>query len=389
MDQLEKIRSKKEIFEEEDYLKDCPNGQFVPTTLPAVPRIIAIGDIHGDLNLAIRSFKLAKLIDDNHNWIAEPRNTVVVQVGDQIDSCRPIQGKVDCHNKKYDWDKPEDMSVINFFDKIDVRARKHGGAVYSLLGNHELMNFQGRFSYVSYANWHDFYYLDPLTNIEYKGKRGRKKLFEKNGYLAKRFACTRPSVLVIGSTMFVHAGILPSLTKRLEYIGFDPQTQLYYLNRLVRKWLLNKLSEINNPRDTELKQIIIDPPSTMANDSPFWNRVFGQIPVNTKLDDDKCSDAVKKTLEVYKIGQLVVGHTPQSFTNHNGINGTCYTIDKNNPSLFRVDGGFSEAFGVFGIKHPIQVLEIIDDKEFRILTEGDVNSKSNPSNIPSLFDFFR
>lgn len=79
-----------DIFEEEDFLKDCPNNTFIPTTLPAVKRIIAIGDIHGDYNLAVRSLRLANLIDEDLNWIADPPNTIVVQVGDQIDSCRRI-----------------------------------------------------------------------------------------------------------------------------------------------------------------------------------------------------------------------------------------------------------------------------------------------------------
>merc|ERR1711916_326002 len=61
--------------------------------LEAVNRIIAIGDLHGDLNETINIFKLAKLIEYNEStgetkWIG--RDTVVVQVGDQIDRCRSL-----------------------------------------------------------------------------------------------------------------------------------------------------------------------------------------------------------------------------------------------------------------------------------------------------------
>jgi hypothetical protein len=49
-------------------------------------RIVIIGDIHGD----IRRFKDilidAKIINKNIEWIAEPKNTIVVQMGDQVDS---------------------------------------------------------------------------------------------------------------------------------------------------------------------------------------------------------------------------------------------------------------------------------------------------------------
>ena len=51
--------------------------------LPAVDRIIVIGDLHGDWNETIKSLKLANLINNRLNWIGG--NTVVVQIGDQID----------------------------------------------------------------------------------------------------------------------------------------------------------------------------------------------------------------------------------------------------------------------------------------------------------------
>ena len=82
------------------------------------------------------------------------------------------------------------------------------------------------------------------------------------------------------------------------------------------------------------------------NLSPFWTRIYGSIPTGTDLDSGDCSDYVKKAIEVYKIGQLVIGHTPQLFTNKDGINGTCYESDGHN-RLYRVDGGFAKAFVYF------------------------------------------
>src|SRR5207248_3296699 len=111
--------------------------------------------IHGDLNLAIKSFKLAKLIDDYGNWIADPPNTVVVQVGDQIDSCRYVPGVNECHREIKPGDVAEDMKVLDWFDRMHEVAARSGGAVYSLLGNHELMNAEGDFRYVSHANYFD------------------------------------------------------------------------------------------------------------------------------------------------------------------------------------------------------------------------------------------
>lgn len=353
-----KYKIKSDLYDESDYIKDCPNGVYVPTTLPPVKRIIAMGDIHGDLNLAIRSFKLSKLIDDNYNWIANPPNTVVVQVGDQIDSCRPIPGVSDCHFVKEAGDKADDMNIIDFFNEMDKKAREKGGAVYSLLGNHELMNSQGNFSYASYENFENFYYT--INGETFKGKEGRKAAFKPGGKVASMLACSRPAILVIGSNMFVHAGILPALVNRLDHIPFDSDTKLKYLNAIVRKWLLNKLSG----KDVKDKILFVDNTEL----SPFWTRIYGSIPKDTNLESTHCFSEVKKIIEVFKIGQIVVGHTPQMFTNKSGINGTCYNSDGEN-KLYRVDGGFSDAFKKFNHHDVAQVLEIIDDNKFNILTD--------------------
>lgn len=373
--EVNKIRIKvdNKIFTEEDFLKDCPNNIFIPTILPPVKRIIAIGDIHGDLKLAIKSFKLAGLIDDNFNWIADPPDTVVVQVGDQIDSCRPIPGVYNCQKNRDENDIADDVNVLNFFDEMNEKASKHGGMVYSLLGNHELMNSEGDLKYVSYDNYYNFSYKDSNGKV-YEGPNGRKMAFRPGGPLAEHIACTRNSVLIIGSTLFVHAGVLPVLAERLEHLNLDSETKLRYLNAVVRKWLLHKLSQNENTYG----KLLIDDPKI----SPFWTRIYGTIPVHTKIDTGKCFNSVKKTLEVFKIGHIVVGHTPQMYTTKNGINGTCY--EKNDNKLYRIDGGFSMAFRIFGNQYMIQVLEILDDKIFNIITDTSIETTGTKYEAPDI-----
>ena len=50
-----------------------------PLVLPAVPRLVAIGDLHGDLAKARRAFRLAGLVDEQDNWAGG--TTTAVQVG--------------------------------------------------------------------------------------------------------------------------------------------------------------------------------------------------------------------------------------------------------------------------------------------------------------------
>src|SRR5437868_5534500 len=78
-------------FVSKDFVNLCKNYDYIPTIHPKTKRIIVLGDIHGDKKLAIKLLKIAKVIsvdeDENITWIGG--DTVVVQVGDQIDRCRP------------------------------------------------------------------------------------------------------------------------------------------------------------------------------------------------------------------------------------------------------------------------------------------------------------
>lgn len=306
----------------------CEGYPELPTFLPAARRVVVIGDIHGDMIAAMRCFVVAGLIDDQGRWTGG--DTKVVQVGDQVDSCRPYEGN-NCSNKKYPGDTPEDVAVIKFFDDMNEQAKKVGGAVYSLIGNHELMNASGNFTYVSYANIHEF---------NYNGETNRYKAFAPGGDLARHLACTRQSLMVIGSTIFVHAGILPSMLQRLDALNLDNESKLKYINTMVKNWLLGLLP--TNLRGTDLTWI------EHSEDSPFWTRVYGNA------NNNACYETLE-TLKVLKLGNMVVGHTPQK-----NITAAC-------DSIFRVDTGLSKAFPTKG---KAQVLEILDDTIFNVISEN-------------------
>ena len=79
---------------------------------------------------------------------------------------------------------------------IHEQAIVYGGGVYSLIGNHELMNVLGDFRYTSKKDIED--------NL---GEENRKKLYSQGGKLAMRLSCTRNVVMKIGSFLFVHGGM--------------------------------------------------------------------------------------------------------------------------------------------------------------------------------------
>lgn len=394
-----------------DFGRDCPDYKYVPTILPKAKRIIVIGDIHGDFKYLIKCLVISKLISKNnkYNWIGG--DTILVQIGDQIDSCRP-RYDVNCNNLSLiekELDKPYDMKIMIYLKKLNKHALKKGGCVISLIGNHELMNVVGDFRYVSYNNMNDINNINKYYDEDVKKKlsgsnpiskqEARYQMFRPGSKFAKLLGCGYLSCVIIGSFLFVHAGIVPDF---LELFNISNKGELVKINTLIRKWLLGLME--NNEY---VKRLI-----SGTHHSLFWDRMLGKIipNINYNLQNQginenfidiegyigngifvggratdnifhdssyeynnpkmkmynhsvaECKEYVDKTLEILKIGHIVIGHTPQFMNNGNGINKTC------NDKLFRVDvGGSDIAFGpktgLYEKYREAQVLEILNDGE--------------------------
>ena len=274
----------------------------MPSTLPPVNRILVLGDIHGDFNMLIKLLRKGNVINKSNKWIG--KDTVVVQVGDQIDSCRPDMPGA-CLNPNYTKnDKAEDVKVLEFMTDLHEEAERYGGAIYSLIGNHELMNVDGDMNYVSYENLKAF-----------GGEYGRQEAFKPGNKMANYLACTRKMALIIGSNLFVHAGFTAELVKKYKNYGIDD------INKLMALYLLDELKNPNNFKEDFM----------VKENSPLWTRTFGNI----NMSNETCERLMRPLEEVYKIDRIYVGHTPQL---EKGINSTC------DGRVWRTDVGVSNAF---------------------------------------------
>jgi hypothetical protein len=338
------------------YNSACNNNPGLPTVLPPANRIIAIGDVHGDMKLIIDCLVLSNVIaktkepsdksiivkikSKTHHYIWCGKNTVVVQIGDQTDSCRPNNSDTSSCNG--DNDISDDIQILHFFTKLNELAILDNGAVYSLIGNHELMNVEGNFTYTSKANIDSFKtYIDPYTNQKFKSSfSARTHAFSNGNEYANFLGCTRQSILIIGDFLFVHAGLDKEFLQ-----NFRGRENISVLNDIVKKWLLNILDKTHIDDET-MKKILSD-----STYSPFWNRVLGNLPPNLPYSDPKCQEHLSPILDSYKIKGMIIGHTPQM---DDGINSTCGN------QVFRVDVGASKAFspGKERQREP-QVLEIL------------------------------
>jgi len=335
---------------QEDPCEGFPKLEYI---LPAKKRIIVIGDLHGDLKLTLKCLKMAKIINDQGEWIAEP-DTYVVQLGDQIDNCRP-SSNVDCANKySTQNDENSDIKILTFFTKLhhDAQQKDHGSGVISLIGNHELLNIDGTMTYVSYENLKEFKKKDEPSNGIDKLIQRRKKYFKRGskekepGFGATLLACSRPLAVIIGNNLFVHASFMPKLAHK-----FNSREDFIELNILVKKWILGQLSEAN---DIEIDQNILHD----FNISPVWNRNQGELPENLPAVDYRCEKAIDGVLSIYNINDIIIGHSPQL-----EINSTCGN------RIWRTDIAMSNSFNQSEIKKKAQVLEITDDINFKIIKE--------------------
>jgi len=269
-------------------------------------RIVAIGDLHGDLSATLSALRLAGAIDENDRWVGG--DLVVVQTGDELDR------------------GDDEQAILDLFERLRGEAAAAGGACIAMLGNHELMNAKADLRYVTEGGYRDFEDAvqfdadDPRLEPFEPQQRARMAALLPGGPYALELA-TRPLILQIGENLFVHGGVLPA---HLEY-GIDR------INAETQAWLRG---EIERPA-------ILD-----GGDSPQWTRLYSDGP-----GPEACR-TVEDVLSALGARRMVVGHTIQE----EGITSYC------NGRIWCIDVGMAAHYG-----GGVEVLEIQGD-DVRVLT---------------------
>jgi hypothetical protein len=287
-------------------------------------RIIVIGDLHGDYLAFIEILKFNRLINDSMEWIGG--KTIVVQVGDTLDAKRPgiILDSVFLNT-------PEELILFESIISLNTKAKKHGGEVISLLGNHELYPYYLR-NDQDMANE----YIKLVDREEYLKvfKIKRKNYFYPGNPGAKLMGITRPLMLQIGEFLFIHGSLTDKFIKTVSKNG---KIDINAVNRETSLFLQGKL-----PVPEYLKY--------MNEDNILFNRDFSS---KKSLSQRECSKLIGYLRHFDGVKYIVMGHT-----SYKHINSTCYN------RIIRTDLALSRAFGgnIESNKDKYQTLEIIQKR---------------------------
>jgi hypothetical protein len=290
-------------------------GGAVATRQPAAPRIVAIGDVHGDLDATRRALRLAGAIDGQDRWIGG--RLIVVQTGDQLDR------------------GDDERAILDLFDRLTREAARAGGAFHALNGNHEIMNSLLDLRYVTEGGFLDFEGAagvlsptDPLLAEFPPEQRARVAAFRPGGPYARLLA-RRNTIVMVGDNVFVHGGVLP------EHAAYG----IELINAELRAWLRGEAEA---------------PQWSSGADTPIWTRLYSR-----NVDEEACS-TVGEALALLGARRMIVGHT----VHRQGI--TSYCDDR----IWAIDVGLAAYYG-----GPMEVLEIRGD-QVRVLSPEAVMSGS-------------
>jgi len=266
-------------------------------------RLVAIGDVHGDVEATRAALRLAGVLDGDDRWSGAA--DTLVQTGDQLDR------------------GDDEGEIVDLLDRLSKEADKAGGKVVVLNGNHETMNVRLDFRYVTPGGFEDFQgevappTLAPSARAALDrmpaATRGRAAAFMPGGRMARKLA-EHDVVAFVGDSVFVHGGVLP---KHVRY-GLDK------LNREVSAWMRGEAAS---------------PAIMQGEDAPVWSRDYsGERPADCATLDE--------TLQLIGAKRMVVGHTVQ----RSGITSDC------DEKVWRIDVGMAKHYG-----GSPQVLEIRGD----------------------------
>lgn len=290
----------------------------------AAPRVVAVGDVHGEHDRFLSILRFAGIVNEKGRWAGGRAH--LVQTGDVLD-----RGK-------------DARKALELLMRLEGEARKAGGRVHALLGNHEVMNMLGDLRYVNAEEYESFKTLDSESirqrflqssaeraqkNAQARGETFdpvafRTKFLEQVplGFVERTQALSaegrygkwlrqRPVVVKLNGVVFLHGGFTPEVAA----LGCDA------VNATVRR-------EITDDIEATLKE----PLATLAagENGPLWYRGLA------KEDEVAFLPSVERVLQLLGARAVVVGHS---------VTGTGRIKARFGGRVVGIDVGIGEGYG--------------------------------------------
>jgi Calcineurin-like phosphoesterase len=262
-----------------------------------VARVVAIGDVHGAYPEFLAVLRLAGIVDQKDRWAAG--KTHLVQTGDILDR------------------GTETRPVMELLMRLEGEAKKAGGRVHALLGNHEVMNVLGDLRYVSREEykafetprsretWDAFY--RSRSDAARQAAKDAKQVFDEAAFRQKfeaeaplgfveriqafsdegrygKWLRERRGMVKIDGVAFVHGGLTPEVAA----LGCEA------INATARREITSEIAKTR-----------LDPLASLAagESGPFWYRGMA------REDETAWQPSLERVLQAIGAHTVVIGHT--------------------------------------------------------------------------------
>jgi Calcineurin-like phosphoesterase len=337
-----------------------------------IDRVVAVGDLHGDYEGFVKILRGTGVLDKKHSWTGG--NAHLVQIGDIMDR------------------GPGAKRIFDLLRRLEKEARRAGGMVHVLLGNHEELNITGIvFDYPDYVTVEQFvsflpriyrrekenellkslrgaYTHKPQEEVDAEMKRrlgeywmkimktdaGRRAYIDGFNGTYGRWLLEKNAVIQINGTVFVHGGISEKYsTWKLEDINGLLRRELAFYSGRHRARL--KTAEPFEPL------IVYDAKG------PLW---FRDLATGEAGEVRKAFDRIMKNLGA---DSMVIAHTVYR---GDGVSPVVSprTMSRFDGRLWTIDTGISDFYG--GIKSAL----VIEQGSFVLW--GDSTDLNDSENAP-------
>ncbi len=223
--------------------------------LPADSRLFVMADTHGEYQIAVELLTSQKVIDSQLRWSFGKGQLAVL--GDMFDR------------------GPNHTEILWLLYKLEAEAKRAGGAVHVMIGNHESM-----------ALGEDERYLHPkyLQARAALGASGYASLWSEKTLLGQ-WLRTKAAVMKIGDYLCLHGGLSREVV--------DRGLTLAAMNQSVRSSL----------GDRQPDGFVMSP------NGPLWYRGYFPDAARQAGSSPATSADVAKVLAFYEAKAIFVGHT--------------------------------------------------------------------------------